>query len=155
MTIEIGYFFNDIYSSTYRSSISVMFTNILYLSIMVSTVIILIICATYPARRNTPIYVAFRLVFYIFASVLMIMTVHRGLIEKQFEDKYTDKTNKDVLEFVRGGDNMNSIFGTGKKIKVPLHHTEHGEEEPDEEVESGEGKVVGASVDEMLAKLDN
>ena len=117
MTIEIGYFFNDVCDSAYSSHLNFLFSNILYTSILVSVIILITICFTYPCRKGTPLYVTFKLVFYVFILVLGILAIHQGIMEKKFEEKYSNEINKNLLEVVKGG-SINSLFGSGKKIKI-------------------------------------
>lgn len=117
MTIEIGYFFNDVCDSAYSSHLNFLFSNILYTSILVSVIILITICFTYPCRKGTPLYVTFKLVFYVFILVLGVLAIHQGIMEKKFEEKYSNEINKNLLEVVKGG-SINSLFGSGKKIKI-------------------------------------
>lgn len=164
MTIEIGYFFNDIYDSAYSSNLRVLFTNIFYTSLIISIIILLIICFTYPCRKGTPLYVTFKLVFYVFIFVLGILVIHQGVMEKSYEEKYNTETNKNILEAVRGG-SINSLFGSGKKIKInpfinkntstineelPMEHMQEKEEYTQENEQT---KVSGTTVEEMLNDL--
>jgi len=168
--IEIGYFLNDVYNSTYSSNLGVLFSNILYTSLLVSIIILIIICCTYPCKRGTPIYVTFKLVFYVFIFVLGILAIHQGVMEKKFEEKYSNKMNKDLLEAVKGG-SINTLFGSGKKVKInPLFVNREQNPNTDEDTLNDDKcgtsnnlggddtsnntiKVSATSVEDMLADL--
>lgn len=184
MTVELGYFFNDICGTTSNSWAGILFSNILYTSILLALIILLIICFTYPAKKNTPFYITMRLIFYVFVSVIGILAIHHRIIEAKLEDEYSSKMNKEILETVRGGNLSTMLGGTNIKIapkyKPPVeehhqprreHHVEcemdseeildhvlkqgnfemSKEEEPD--IIDDHIKVVGSSVEDMLAEI--
>lgn len=149
MTIELGYFFNDICGSTTDSWFGKLFTNVIYTSILVALIILLILFFTYPTKKGTPMYTTFRVVFYIFVAVLLIQAVQQRIIESKIEDKFSSRINKEVLGGIKGGDITNVLDATNKvkivpKYKEPptkngfndkdLDHEDGGKEPTDEQI---------------------
>lgn len=147
MTIELGYFFNDICGSTTDSWFGKLFTNVIYTSILVALIILLILFFTYPTKKGTPMYTTFRVVFYIFVAVLLIQAVQQRIIESKIEDKFSSRINKEVLGGIKGGDITNVLDATNKVKIVPkyknpqdesndkdLDHEDEGKEPTDEQI---------------------
>ena len=117
MTIEIGYFFNDICGSTSNSWFGKIFTNVIYVSILISVLILLILICLYPVKKGTPIYSMFRVVFYVFVVVILIQSVHHRIIEANIEEKFGSRMNKEILSAIKGGD-ITTLLGAGGKIDI-------------------------------------
>ena len=184
MSIELGYFFNDVCGTTSKSWFGFLFSNIIYTAILLSLIILIIICFTYPVKKNTPLYVTIKLIFYIFIVTLGILAIHNSIIQSKIEDSYSSKMNKDILKVVGGRDNLISLLGSEKNIKITPKYKSLDSEDTNiqigsksREIDSEEIldqvikrgnldsssnkqdnldnniKVVGASVDDMLAEL--
>jgi hypothetical protein len=117
MTIEIGYFFNDVCNATSNSWAGTLFTNIIYTSILLSLIILIIICFTYPAKKNTPMYMTFRLIFYIFIVVMAILAIQERITENRMERKYESKMKNDVMDAIKGG-GINGIINDANSVKI-------------------------------------
>ena len=168
MAIEVGYFFKQICNTTYGSSIGYIFKNVLYMSIVLSIIILIIICSIYPCKKGTPISTTFKLVFYIFTVNLVLLSAHYGILECQFEEKYSNEINKDLLGAVKGG-SLNSLLGAGDKVKITpkindsVMHNEHIEDHnarssylsdmPKSE-DADKIKVKSETVEDMLRELN-
>jgi hypothetical protein len=181
MTIEIGYFFRDVCGATSNSWAGKLFTNVLYTALLISVIVLLIICFAYPAKRNTPIYVTFRLIFYVYVAVLAVLAIQHRIVEINLEDKYGSQINKDVVGAIRGGA---ELFGDGKHVNIKPNYKAKSEGKELEEEDVGGGdedpetvlnyvlskennkhteqryggaesnvKVAGASVEDMLREL--
>lgn len=115
MTIEIGHFLGDISNSTYSSSgLNSIFGSVLYTSILLSIILLLIICFIYPCKKNTPLWVTFKLMFYIFIGVISILYLHHGVMYHKYEKKVEDKSVKNLIN----GINNPSPAYEADRIKV-------------------------------------
>lgn len=115
MTIEIGHFLGDISNSTYSSSgLNSIFGSVLYTSILLSIVLLLIICFIYPCKKNTPLWVTFKLMFYVFIGVLSILYLHHGALYHKYEKKIEDRS---VSNLINGINNPSPAY-EGDRIQV-------------------------------------
>lgn len=168
MTIEIGYFFNDICGSTSDSWFGKLFTNVIYTSILVAIVILIILFFTYPTKKGTPMYTTFRVMFYVFVSVLLIQAVQQRIIESKIEDKFSSRINKDILNAIRGGD-ISATLDANNKIEIRpkynapksggnnLNDKEHDAEEGDHELTDEQilAHVLGAADKYQSKSVEN
>lgn len=134
MTIEIGYFFKDVCGATSNSWAGKLFTNVLYTALLISVIVLLIICFAYPAKRNTPIYVTFRLIFYVYVAVLAVLAVQHRIVEINLEDKYESRINKDVVGAIRGGGGA-ELFGDGSRVNIKPKYKHKPDNEQDIDAE--------------------
>lgn len=118
MTIEFGYLFNDVCQTTSNTWFGFLFSNVVYTSILLSLIILIIICFTYPVKKNTPFYITIKLIFYVFIAVLGILAIHNSIIESKLEDSYSSKMNKEILKVVGGRDDIITLLGPDKNIKI-------------------------------------
>jgi uncharacterized protein (UPF0333 family) len=183
MTVEIGYLFNGACDSTSQTWFGKLFSNTLYLSLILSIIILLIITFTYPCKKNTPISITFRLFFYIFLIIIGTLSIHKRIIEVKIEEKNKSTISKDLLTGISGSTqdkDINIKLGGTEyikitpKIKEVIQEESHQQEEImtnedsekvleeiikkggfelDEPANKEQIKVVGASVDEMLSEL--
>lgn len=122
MTIEIGYFFNDVCGATSNSWAGIVFSNILYTSILVSILILIIICFTYPIKKGTPMYITFKLMFYVFVVVLGVLAIYERITEARLENKYSSKMNNEIMQAIRGG-SINEVIGSNH-VKISPKYKE-------------------------------
>lgn len=115
MTIEIGHFLGDISNSTYSSSgLNSIFGSVLYTSILLSIILLLIICFIYPCKKNTPLWVTFKLMFYVFIGVLSVLYLHHGALYHKYEKKIEDRS---VSNLINGINNPSPAY-EGDRIQV-------------------------------------
>lgn len=120
MAIEFDYFFKSIYGSVYTSPIGKLLENVLYFSIILSVLILLIVIFIYPVGKKAQsgaVSSSFKLVFYIFITVMLMTSLHHGVVEYKFEEKYSNQMNKEILNAVKGG-SLNTLLGSGEKINI-------------------------------------
>ncbi len=109
--LEFGSLFdgitNKIYNNaTYRN----IFTNTIYCALLITVIIMLLISAMYPYKRNTPTWVVMKLGIYIFIATVACLFVFKSFIKNKYESQMrNDKKdsifkNMDINDVTRGGD---------------------------------------------------
>lgn len=153
MTIEIGYFFNDVCGATSNSWAGIVFSNIIYTSILVAILILIIICFTYPTKKGTPMYITFKLMFYVFAVVLGVLAVYERLTETRLENKYSSKMNKEIMQAIRGG-SINEVIGSNH-VKISPKYKEEMPKESYREDNLGRNDIINEDSEKILSHVLN
>lgn len=122
MTIEIGYFFNDVCNSTLNSYIGSVFKNVLYASLLLTFLILIIIFFMYPCKKDIPYFVYIRMILYIFGVVLGILSIHNRITEINAEELYSSSINKEIYKTVKGGNNL--VYEPKSHVKISPKYTE-------------------------------
>ncbi len=101
----------------------------LFTALVITTIIILLIMFIYPAKKDTPLTVVFKLFIYSFCASLLIVFLHDGVIKHMFEEKEKIKIDTDIMY----GTNINNrdvvysskpitpnvVIGSGDNDNIP------------------------------------
>jgi hypothetical protein len=79
-----------------------IFISPLWVSVLLTIIIMILILVIYPVKTETPFYLIFKTAFYIFITNLAIQVIHNGVIKYSYENKYEDQKTKDLINKVVG-----------------------------------------------------
>ena len=93
-------------------------SNTVWISVVITIIMIIIIMLVYPAKSNTPFWIIFKTTFYIFTTILAVMLVRDGVMKSAWENKFENNETKEILDNVLTG-NKNDDNSSKNKINVP------------------------------------
>ncbi len=109
--LELGSLFNGLTSKIYNNeTYRAIFTNTIYCALLITAVIMLLISAMYPYKRNTPAWVVLKLGIYIFITTATCLFIFKSFIKNKYESQMrNDKKDSifrtmDINDVTRGGD---------------------------------------------------
>ena len=106
MPFECSKFFEESYNFYFTSiGMNKIFKSPFNISILLTLIILFIIIIYFPSKQNTPIYILFKIGFYIFLSSYLAVFLH-GCIIKNINKK---KNNDDEIYSYSGGNSFNVI----------------------------------------------
>ena len=106
MPFECSKFFEKSYNFYFTSiGMNKIFKSPFNISILLTLIILFIIIIYFPSKPNTPIYIIFKIGFYIFLSSYLAIFLH-GCIIKNINKK---KNNDDEIYSYSGGNSFNCI----------------------------------------------
>lgn len=109
MTIGLSELLSDTYGWKFAATgINKILSNNIYTSILITFCIILIIMIIYPCKKNTPLWVVFKLGFYILLCTTGILLVHDIILRKTFDDSHKQNTDNTFIKNI-GGFNANKL----------------------------------------------
>jgi Ca2+/Na+ antiporter len=120
MPIEIGSVLGGICNKTYSiTGLNVIFSSIINTAIVLTLITLILIMVIYPCKKNTPMWLLFKLFLYILISIVFVLYLHNSTIKNNYEKKYR---NNNLEKFI-GGMESNSITHSNDIIEVSPNHS--------------------------------
>jgi hypothetical protein len=132
--IELCALGEDTYKCSFASrGISKLFCNKFYTAGILTAMIIILIMVIYPCKKGTPVFIVFKLAFYILIFTYMVIFVHDGVLHQ-----ITEKENDDAetSKFIGGLGETNVVYG-GDNIEVNPTVSAGGEDSVIESIKGG------------------
>jgi hypothetical protein len=86
--------------------LNVIFSNKLYTSTILTLTVLILIMIIYPCKENTPIWVIFKLGFYILIFSSAWLVLHDIIMRKYIIEKYTREKSNDFVGSIGGTSNI-------------------------------------------------
>ena len=103
MSIEINTFFGDIFNSIYSATgLNKILRNVLYTSLFLSIIILVVTVTIYPCKKNTPMWIIFKLYIYILIISTIIISIHNNFIKSDFKEKYLNENVNHLMNNIHG-----------------------------------------------------
>lgn len=117
MTIEINSFFGSIYNSFYSvTGLNKIFSSVVYTSILISGLIVLLLMFLYPCKKNTPLWILFKIFIYILTIMVFTLSIHNSLVRNRYKSQYQDTSINNMMDTIHGG--RNDIVYNNEKMQV-------------------------------------
>ena len=92
-----------------------LFCNKFYTSVILTIIIIVLIMVIYPCKKGTPVYITFKLGFYILLATLGIMFIHDSVVHRMYERERMGGQTNAFIEALGG---ENNVAFANDKVKV-------------------------------------
>lgn len=101
MPVELSTLYKDIFGAVYdNKGVNGICSNLLYVSMLITVIIILIVVIVYPCKKGTSMWLLFKLYLYILFVVFGFVALYEGFIIHTFQTKHSDnKLNNMVNSF--------------------------------------------------------
>jgi uncharacterized membrane protein len=115
MPFELGDSLKNTFNWTFQSrGMNNLFASKFYTTAILTVMVIILIMIIYPAKKNTPPWMLFKLGFYIFIISLGVIVMHDGVVLSAIKEKMGGDESTDFIDGLHGG---NVAFG-GNSITV-------------------------------------
>lgn len=84
-----------------------------WLALMITASLILIIIFVYPAKKSSSVAKLFKLMIYVFGTVLVFVMLHDNIVQETWRIEHEDKTARDMIG------NMSDFINNGSKPAIP------------------------------------
>ena len=99
MPIDFSSSVNNFSNKVFGTSIINKYLNsTLFVSLLITFILMLIIMLFYPAKENTPIKIIFKVGLYSFLSSALILFLHDGVVKSNINNNKVDENNEKIIQ---------------------------------------------------------
>jgi glucan phosphoethanolaminetransferase (alkaline phosphatase superfamily) len=107
MPFELSNTFNNTFGMSLSSpGMNRLLCSKFYTSIILTFIIIILIMIIYPCKKGTPIFVTFKLGFYIMICTLSVIFLHDTILRSSFDHNLNNKENNAFVEAIGSSNNI-------------------------------------------------
>lgn len=101
----------------------------IWLAILITIFIVIIIMVMYPAKKNTPLSLVFKMSIYIFLTTMLLLFLHDGIIKYLYDEEYQEKSNNEILRGVDMED-KDVVYNSTSMINPAMQSTNQSIQSP-------------------------
>ena len=128
-------------------------SNIVYVSITLSILLIIMILFIYPCKETTPAWVLAKLFVYLSITNLIIFSMHNSIMKNKYSEKFSSETSEKFINNINSRGGSASIYNS-ENIKVVPTFKEIDSDEIDGTNETSNEINKGLTVSDILDDVE-